>query len=82
MTQAAFIVGVLTGLSGYWNPNPPSDADVSATCRAAKDCYREGFSQQDAVAYLRNLEHVDETIPEGIALARMAKIRSKYAVAR
>ena len=39
---------------------------------------REGFSVDDAARYLRCTEHVNPDLDEDIALARMAKIRSKY----
>ena len=73
-----FVSTALERLSGSWNPDPPDPRDIEAAWRCAETCFMEGFSLDDAVAYLRNLEHVDETVPEDIALRRMATIRAKY----
>ena len=41
-------------------------------------CFRLGFTVEDAIAYARLTEHVNPDLDEDIALARMATIADKY----
>lgn len=61
-----------------YNPDPPDPRDVEAATRCAGDCFDRGFTLIDAIRYLSVLEHVDETVPEAIALKRMQEISRRY----
>lgn len=58
---------------GQWEPH-----DEEMTRAAAQDVLTQGYSNGDAFAYLRCLEHVDPDLDETIALRRMAEISRKY----
>jgi hypothetical protein len=45
---------------------------------AAVRLHRDGFSVDDAVAYLSCMEEVDPSLDEDVALERMNSIRAKY----
>ena len=62
MNKEEFINVAIARLAGAWNPDPPSPQDLEFTRLGAEDCFKRGFDMSDTIAYLRNLEHVNETI--------------------
>jgi hypothetical protein len=56
----------------------PDPIDTEFVIREAQRLLDAGYTTEDAVAYLKNLEEVNPTLPENVALRRMKKISSKY----
>lgn len=56
----------------------PQQDDVPAIRNAAIKLVAEGFTENDAVVWLRNMEEVDPALPEELALKRMAVVRARY----
>jgi hypothetical protein len=76
MTKDDYISRALGAVT--FRPDPPQTLDLEAARRCAGDCFDKGFTLIDAIRFLQNLEHVDETVPEELALKRMSAIAEKY----
>jgi len=72
LSQDEYITAVMSRLPDI----DPKEIKYVLMC--CEQCQREGFSIEDAARYCRCTEHVNPDLDEDIALARMAKIRSKY----
>lgn len=52
--------------------------DFQCTFEAVEQCFDDGFTIEDGIAYCRFLEHVNPNIPEKHACQHMAAIARKY----
>lgn len=73
MNSKQFTVYVFSRL-----PKIPSE-DASIIEQSVIQMHANEWTVDDAVAYCRCLEEIDPELDEDIALARMSKIRDKYA---
>jgi hypothetical protein len=61
-----------------WAPNGEYEGgDEAHVLEAVGDLRRKGWLPDEIIMMLRNLEHVNPTLPENIALARMLDVRKK-----
>lgn len=58
-------------------PTIPEEDDRRAVREAAIGLFHEKWTENDAVEFLRCLEHVNPLLDEQVALARMSKIRAR-----
>lgn len=53
-------------------------SDLDSIYRCICDCFCRGMSLNDAIKYVKCLEHYNEKLPEDLALKRMKEISAKY----
>jgi hypothetical protein len=72
-----FAEKVLKRLSD-WHRSQHTAADIPAMKGSAIQMMKAGWSFEDVVSHMKNMEEVNPDLPEETALARMKKISDKY----
>ncbi len=62
----------------FWNAENTSLEDIFFMKCMIAGLHTQGWLRHDAIAYCKCMEEVNPSLDEEIALARMARIRSKY----
>lgn len=57
---------------------PTIDVDKIEFTAFIRSLYLDGYTEDDAVAYMKCMEEFDPELDEDTALARMNKLRTKY----